>query len=61
VAEDAGLKYVYVGNVHSEGGEDTHCPTCGKVVVKRDWFEIQENVIVDGKCPDGHDVDGVWG
>lgn len=36
-----GMKYVYSGNLSSkEGGEDTHCPSCGEVVVERSGFSV---------------------
>jgi pyruvate formate lyase activating enzyme len=27
---DAGLRYVYTGNVHDKAGDTTFCPGCGK-------------------------------
>jgi pyruvate formate lyase activating enzyme len=57
---DAGLRYVYEGNIPGEG-EDTFCPGCKKVLVKRIGFNVLENSIKEGKC--GHcgvKVDGVW-
>jgi pyruvate formate lyase activating enzyme len=40
IAEDAGLRYVYTGNVHDEEGGTTYCPTCGEAAVVRDWYRI---------------------
>ena len=40
IARDAGLHYVYTGNVHDKHGDTTCCPTCGKPVIERDWYEI---------------------
>jgi pyruvate formate lyase activating enzyme len=49
VAEKAGLKYVYVGNVFEE--ESTKCPECGAVLVKRAGFASQAvGLGKDGKC-----------
>lgn len=31
----AKLRYVYIGNVYVAGAGDTHCPTCGAVVIRR--------------------------
>ena len=39
-AMDAGLRYVYTGNVHDRSGGATHCPGCGRPVIERDWYEI---------------------
>ncbi|HUJ16858.1 MAG TPA: AmmeMemoRadiSam system radical SAM enzyme [Nitrospirota bacterium] len=58
---DAGLRYVYMGNVPGDG-EDTRCWHCTKTIVKRTGFNVQENRIVDGKCSYcGSVIDGAWG
>ena len=57
---DAGLLYVYEGNIPGEG-EDTICPGCNKPVVKRTGFSVTENRVTDGKC--GYcktEIAGVW-
>jgi pyruvate formate lyase activating enzyme len=48
---DAGLRYVYEGNIPGEGGEDTVCPDCGELLISRYGFQIRGNSIRDGKCP----------
>jgi pyruvate formate lyase activating enzyme len=48
---DAGLRYVYEGNVPGEGGENTNCPACGVLLVERRGFSLQQNRIQAGKCP----------
>jgi len=40
IALDAGIRYVYTGNVHDTEGGTTFCPGCGKGVIVRDWHEI---------------------
>ena len=40
IARKAGLRYVYTGNVHDEGGGSTYCPSCGEAVIVRDWYRI---------------------
>jgi len=47
----AGLKYVYEGNVPGEEREDTFCPSCGELLIKRYGFSVMKNVIRDSKCP----------
>ena len=42
VAKDVGLNYVYLGNVPGHPWEHTYCSECGKIVVKRYGFDIQE-------------------
>ncbi|UZN23761.1 AmmeMemoRadiSam system radical SAM enzyme [bacterium 3DAC] len=60
-AKSAGLKYVYVGNVRIEGVEDTYCPNCGTLLVKREGFWVSLNKIDDGKCVEcGYKIYGVW-
>ena len=53
IALDAGLLYVYTGNVHNAEGDTTYCPSCGSVLIVRDWYEIKQyHVTPDGYCPD---------
>lgn len=47
---DAGLKYVYTGNVPGDNGEHTHCPSCGKTVIERWGFSIRGYNIKNGEC-----------
>ena len=49
-AQDAGLHYVYIGNVPGSAGEDTFCPGCGRMVIDRYGYRIISNHVVDGKC-----------
>lgn len=42
VAKKEGLNYAYVGNVPGHPLEHTYCSGCGKVVVRRYGFDIQE-------------------
>ncbi|MCX6094736.1 MAG: AmmeMemoRadiSam system radical SAM enzyme [Candidatus Bipolaricaulota bacterium] len=57
---DVGLHYVYLGNVPDEG-EETHCPSCGAVVIRRRGYFVWENRLTGGTCPScGAPVDGVW-
>jgi pyruvate formate lyase activating enzyme len=50
IGREAGLAFVYVGNVAREG-EDTLCPGCGRTLVKRRGFGIEANAIASGACP----------
>jgi len=61
VARDAGLRYVYVGNVVVEGGGRTYCPKCKRVVIDRYGYTVRTMDVVDGKCRFcGTPVAGVW-
>jgi len=57
---DAGLRYVYEGNIPGEG-EETICWSCGTSLVKRYGFAVEENRVLKGKCGQcGAKMDGVW-
>jgi pyruvate formate lyase activating enzyme len=45
-----GLRYVYTGNVHDEEGGSTRCPSCGEVVVGRDWYLLTRWNLQAGCC-----------
>jgi pyruvate formate lyase activating enzyme len=48
---DAGLRYVYTGNVHDAQGDATYCHGCGAVVIGRDWYELTHWALTpDGRC-----------
>ena len=58
---EAGLKYVYEGNVLGEDGENTYCPNCKKPVIQRFGYSIKENHVKNSKCGFcGADIDGVY-
>ncbi|MBN1159438.1 MAG: AmmeMemoRadiSam system radical SAM enzyme [Bacteroidales bacterium] len=50
IALDAGLKYVYIGNVSGTEAEHTYCPNCHQIVVERKGYRILSNAIVSGRC-----------
>ena len=50
MAMEMGLKYVYEGNIWSDGG-NTICPGCRQVVIKRSWHSVTANKLKDGCCP----------
>jgi len=51
-AKEAGLPFTYLGNVPGHPGENTYCPNCGEVVIKRYSFEITKwNLTKDMRCP----------
>lgn len=51
IGMEAGLRYVYLGNVSEPGAEDTTCPECGIVLVRRSGYSVMENAGSDGRCP----------
>lgn len=64
IGQEAGLKYVYAGNLPGKVGslEDTHCPRCGQRLIKRTGFMVIENrVTAAGFCPHcGEKIAGIW-
>lgn len=50
IARDAGLQYVYLGNVVTDKG-NTHCPGCGKIVIRRNWYDTHIDLLPGGLCP----------
>jgi len=69
IALEAGLKYVYTGNVHDADGGSTYCTGCGARVIERDWYEIGSYRLQENRCAAcgsqiaGHFADrpGTWG
>jgi pyruvate formate lyase activating enzyme len=56
-----GLKYVFVGNLRGEGGENTICPQCGETIVERMGFSIVSQNMANGECGNcGHSIAGVF-
>lgn len=51
IGHEAGLHFVFLGNVLYPGGEDTVCPQCGKTAVSRRGFSADVNLVTeDGHC-----------
>ena len=58
---EAGLRYVYTGNIPGEGGESTYCYECKEVLIDRIGYTIRANLLKDGSCSKcGAPIDGVW-
>ncbi len=61
VALSEGLRYVYIGNVPGHEAENTVCPKCGRVVVRRVGFQVKKNELQSGRCRFcQHLIPGVW-
>ena len=50
IGKKEGLRFVYIGNVPGEG-EDTICPNCGRILIRRHGFGMGENALKDSHCP----------
>jgi len=49
---NAGLKYIFTGNIPGYEGENTYCFGCKKLLIERTGFKIENNYIKDKSCPD---------
>ena len=60
IAREAGIRHVYVGNVPGHSGQVTHCPACEREVVVRQGYAPPRISLVNGRCPCGESIPGVW-
>jgi len=58
---EAGLKYVYTGNLPGDNGENTFCHECGEILIDRYGFYVTQNKIKNNRCPGCNaEIPGVW-
>jgi len=59
---EAGLRYVYTGNVDDVAGSATYCPTCGERVISRRRMSLDQFRLTDeGHCPEcSSAIAGLW-
>ncbi len=62
IARDAGLRYVYLGNVQDAAAGTTDCPACGRAVIMRDGYRLRGwRLDPDGRCAHcGEAIAGVF-
>ncbi len=61
IALAKGLHYVYTGNIQDDEGNNTYCPRCKELLIKRAGFLIVENKLQKGKCFNCKEkIAGVW-
>ncbi|MFA5205437.1 MAG: AmmeMemoRadiSam system radical SAM enzyme [Lentisphaeria bacterium] len=62
IALECGLRFVYIGNVPGHPAEHTYCPGCGRVVIRRVGYVVQETALrADGHCAAcGRVIPGLW-
>ena len=61
--KDAGLHYVYEGNLPGGVGdrENTYCHACGVLLISRRGFYVLQNRMTGKRCPDcDAEIPGVW-
>lgn len=61
IALEAGLKYVYIGNVPGHEANSTYCPKCGRRLIHRIHYVVLESNVVNSRCKFcGHEIPGIW-
>ncbi|MBN1822713.1 MAG: AmmeMemoRadiSam system radical SAM enzyme [Endomicrobiales bacterium] len=61
IAKNAGINYVYVGNVPGHPGNNTYCPKCKKLIIERKGYFLAQFHVKNGKCEFcGKKIAGVW-
>jgi pyruvate formate lyase activating enzyme len=46
-----GIEYVYIGNVGYPSLEDTKCPKCGKILIRRSGYRVTYYKLDGKNCP----------
>ena len=61
IAKDVGINYVYLGNIPQQETDDTFCPKCGNLLIKRKGFVAEIENIQNGKCMKCDEkIPGIW-
>jgi len=61
LGREAGLHYVYLGNVPGHAAESTYCPRCGARVIERYGYLVLQVDLQAGRCRAcGEVIPGVW-
>jgi pyruvate formate lyase activating enzyme len=63
IGREAGLRYVYAGNLGGLGElENTRCSCCDTLLIERHGFHVLLNcVTTEGRCPScGTKIPGIW-
>ena len=62
IALEAGLRYVYIGNVPGHEAANTVCPSCGSPLIERIGYSVSVTGLEGGKCGVcGEPIAGVFG
>jgi pyruvate formate lyase activating enzyme len=62
IGHESGLRFVYVERALGAEGRNTACPGCHAQVVYRGIWEMVQNVLRDGRCPEcDSEIPGRWG
>ena len=60
-AKKEGIEYAYIGNVPGHRYENTYCPKCKELLIRRFSYKVMDNRIRNGKCKNcNFEIYGVW-
>jgi len=61
IGKEAGLKYVYSGNVPGDEGENTYCANCANLLIRRYGYKIIHNNLSETSCSHcGKKLEGIF-
>ncbi|MFH1459574.1 MAG: AmmeMemoRadiSam system radical SAM enzyme [Candidatus Omnitrophota bacterium] len=61
IAKQAGLYFVYIGNVPGHKTENTYCPECSNILIERSGYVVIKNSIGKGVCSKcSRNIPGIW-
>lgn len=61
IADAAGIKFAYIGNIPGHKAENTYCPNCKKALIRRTGYTILDNSITSGTCKFCQQkIPGIW-
>ncbi len=50
IAQEIGINYCYLGNVHDPESQTTYCSDCKAVLIKRNWHSVTINNLKNNRC-----------
>ncbi len=50
IAQSEGVKFVYLGNVPGHPLENTYCPNCQELLIKRTGYQIEKKFDLETRC-----------
>jgi len=61
IAREVGIRYPYIGNVPGNDAENTTCPGCSELLIRRLGYRTEVVALADGKCSHcNHPIPGIW-
>jgi pyruvate formate lyase activating enzyme len=51
VAREEGLAFAYIGNMATDDGENTYCPRCSSLLIRRSGYSVEVLGLTTGHCP----------